>query len=185
MAINRVGLIATLMLVLGGHAMAAETKTAILAGGCFWCLEPPFDKARGVTETQVGYTGGEARTATYEQVGHGDTGHREAIRITYDPTKVTYPELLEIFWNTIDPTDADGQYADRGFHYTTAIYVNSAEERDAAEASKAAWEKKLGKPIPTIIEDAKPFYPAEDYHQEYYKKNSLQYNLYKHGSGRK
>lgn len=164
--------------------MAAEIKTAVFAGGCFWCLEPPFDNASGVTETEVGYTGGAAETATYEQVGQGDTGHREAIRITYDPTTITYPELLEIFWNNIDPLDAGGQYADRGFQYTTAIYFSSDVERDAAEASKAALEKKLGRSVPTVIEAAKPFYPAEDYHQEYYRKNPLRYKLYKHGSGR-
>lgn len=162
----------------------AETKVAIFAGGCFWCLQPPFDKASGVIRTEVGYTGGRIKNPSYEQVSQGDTGHREAIAIHYDPKIIRYPQLLEIFWDNIDSGDAEGQYADRGFQYTTAIYVKDEQERQQAETSKAAREKQSGKKVATVIEDAATFYPAEDYHQEYYKKNSLRYQLYKQGSGR-
>jgi peptide-methionine (S)-S-oxide reductase len=178
----------------GGWAMAqepvrsepdmTETKTAILAGGCFWCLEPPYDNADGVLNTEVGYTGGSVPNPTYEEIGTGKTGHREAIRITYDPEKISYAELLDIFWNTIDVDDAGGQYADRGFQYTTAIYVANEEERQIAEESKAALEKKSGKKVATVIEKAAVFYPAEDYHQDYYQKNPVRYKMYKYGSGR-
>ncbi len=165
--------------------MAETTKTAVFAGGCFWCLEPPFDNAKGVKETIVGYTGGKVKNPTYEQVSTGKTGHREAIEVKYDPAVITYTQLLDIFWNNIDVTDAGGQYADRGSQYTTAVYVQGDEERRQAEESKAALEKKIGKNVATVIEPAAEFYPAEDYHQEYYKKNSLRYQMYKHGSGRK
>lgn len=173
--------------IIGGNAMAADkdTKSVVLAGGCFWCLEPPYDNAKGVKKTTVGYIGGKKETANYDAVGGGDTGHREAIKVEYDPKKISYEEILDIFWNNIDPADAKGQYADRGFQYTTAIYAADETERGLAESSKAAWERKSGKPVATVIEDAKEFYPAEDYHQEYYKKNELRYNLYKASSGRK
>lgn len=163
----------------------AETKTAVFAGGCFWCLEPPFDNTEGVTKTVVGYTGGSAETANYEAVGQKNTGHREAIEVTYDAEKVTYPELLEVFFTNIDPLDESGQYADKGPQYTTAIYYHNDVEKAANEAAIAAWSKKLGKPVATVNEAAKPFYSAEDYHQEYYQKNPLRYNAYKYGSGRK
>jgi peptide-methionine (S)-S-oxide reductase len=173
--------------IIGGYAMAAEkeTKSVVLAGGCFWCLEPPYDNAEGVKKTTVGYIGGKKETANYEAVSEGNTGHREAIKVEYDPKVIAYEALLEIFWKNIDPADAKGQYADRGFQYTTAIYAADETERKLAESSKAGWERKSEKPVATVIEDAKEFYPAEDYHQEYYKKNEVRYNVYKHSSGRK
>ena len=164
-------------------AHAAE-RTAIFAGGCFWCLEPPFDNEPGVTGTVVGYTGGSAEDAVYEKIGTGKTGHREAILVTYDPAKVSYSRLLDVFWSAIDLYDAGGQYADRGSQYTTALYVQDEAERKAAEQSIAALEKQSGKKVVTVIEPAKPFFSAEDYHQDYYKKNPVRYKMYKYGSGR-
>lgn len=163
---------------------AADTKTAIFAGGCFWCIQPGFDALEGVTQTMVGYTGGEASSADYKKVSGGDSGHVEAIRVTYDPTKVSYAQLLERYWETIDPTDAGGQFADRGEQYETVIFYNNDEERKIAENSKEAVAKKLGQTIATRIEPARPFYDAEEYHQKYYEKNSVHYNAYKYGSGR-
>jgi peptide-methionine (S)-S-oxide reductase len=171
------------ILIFGEEAMA-ETKAAIFAGGCFWCLEPPFDNKEGVQKTTVGYTGGSAKTANYEAVGRGDTGHREAIEVTYDAEKVSYSQLLDVFFENIDPLDTYGQYADRGFQYTTAVYYQNEKEKAANEAAIAAWSKKLGQAVVTINEPATSFYPAEEYHQEYYKKNPLRYNAYKYGSGR-
>lgn len=163
----------------------AETKTIVLAGGCFWCLQPPFDNAEGVIKTVVGYAGGTKETAHYEAVGHGNTGHREAIEVTYDDAKITHSELLDIFFNNTDPTDAGGQFVDRGFQYTSALYFHTPEEKAANAAAIEKWEKKLGKKIATVNEPAKAFYAAEDYHQDYYQKNPLRYNAYKYGSGRK
>lgn len=170
----------------GEGTMNQKSETAIFAGGCFWCLQPTFDSTPGVTATVVGYTGGKTESPTYEQVSSGATGHREAIQITFLPDKVSYRELVEIFWTTIDPTQADGQFADIGHHYTTAIYVNSAAQRAAAEESKStlAGSGKFKKPIVTVIEDAAPFYPAEEYHQKYYLKSKMHYQAYKVGSGR-
>jgi methionine-S-sulfoxide reductase len=171
--------------------MAAEStvpttkiETAIFAGGCFWCIEPPFDAAEGVVKTTVGYTGGHVANPTYEQVTRKKTGHYEAIEVAYDPAKTSYEKLLTIFWKNIDPTDAGGQFADRGQSYQTAIFYRNETQKKTAEASKAAVAKKLGQPIPTAIIAASAFYPAEDYHQEYYKKNAVHYNAYKYGSGR-
>ncbi len=169
--------------------MAAEftttnTETAIFAGGCFWCMEPPFDAAEGVVKTTVGYTGGKVENPTYEQVVSKTTGHYEAIEVVYDPARTSYEKLLGIFWENIDPADAGGQFADRGQSYHTAIFYRDEAQKLAAEASKAAVAKKLGQPIATAIIAASAFYPAEDYHQEYYKKNAVHYNAYKYGSGR-
>jgi len=164
-----------------------EREQATFAGGCFWCMEPPFEKLEGVTEVAAGYTGGTEGRPTYEAVSSGTTGHVEAVRITYDPSTVGYEELLETFWRNIDPTQADGQFADIGPQYRTAIFYHTEEQRRLAEASKArlAASGKFDKPIVTEIEPAGPFYPAEDYHQDYYKKNPLRYKLYHTGSGRK
>lgn len=160
-------------------------KTAMFAGGCFWCLQPPFDNLEGVSSVTVGYAGGEERTANYEKVSVGTTGHREVFEVRYDPAKVSYEVLLKTFWENIDPFQADGQFFDRGFQYTTAIYYNDEIEKAAAEESKAEYERKFGKKIATAIEPVVPFYPAEDYHQSYYKKNPLRYGAYSTGSGRK
>lgn len=159
---------------------------AILAGGCFWCMEPPYEKMDGVIEVISGYTGGEEVEPTYEEVAYGRTGHFEAVAVYYDPEKVSYEDIIEAYWKTIDPTQADGQFADRGAHYRTAIFYQNEDERKIAEASK----KKLGEsglfkePIVTFILPAKAFYPAEQYHQDYYQKNSAHYNRYREGSGR-
>lgn len=174
-------------LAFGASAMAdtAGTKTAIFAGGCFWCMQPGFDNTPGVTKTVVGYSGGHVPNPTYEQVVSDTTGHYEAIEVTYDPSKVTYEQLLPIYWENIDPLDAGGQFADRGEHYQTVVFVADDAQRAAAEASKKTIEQKFApKPVATKILPAKPFYAAEDYHQKYYEKNKLRYNMYKHGSGR-
>lgn len=166
-------------------AAPAETKTAIFAGGCFWCMQPGFDTTPGVVKTEVGYSGGHVANPTYEQVISDTTGHYEAIAVTYDPAKVDYAKLLDIYWENIDPLDAGGQFADRGEHYHTVIFVADDTQRAAAEASKKAIEAKFApKPVATKILPAKPFYAAEDYHQKYYEKNKLRYNAYKYGSGR-
>ena len=175
---------ALLGLGLATAAQAADTKTAIFAGGCFWCVESDFDKVEGVLETISGYTGGTLENPTYEKVGHGGTGHHEAVQITYDPAKVSYEQLLTVFWHSVDPTDPGGQFCDRGEPYETGVFVLDEEQHRIAEASKAAAEKELGQPIVTPVEEAKAFYPAEDYHQNYYKENPLRYRYYRWGCGR-
>jgi peptide-methionine (S)-S-oxide reductase len=169
----------------GGGAHAQELKTATFAGGCFWCVEADFDHVPGVVETVSGYTGGTVKDPSYEQVSAGGTGHREAVRIAYDPSRVSYEELLTAFWHSVDPTDAGGQFCDRGESYQTAIFFHDEGQRRAAEASKAAAQEALGgETIVTPIEAAGPFYPAEDYHQGYYEKNPLRYRYYRWGCGR-
>ena len=165
---------------------SGETKTAVFAGGCFWCMQPPFDKAKGVVKTVVGYCGGGEVNPTYEQVSGKKTGHREAIQITYDPAKTSYAELLELFWRQINPTQANGQFADLGLPYKAAIFYASDEEKQLAERSKEALAKtgKFSQPIVTDLLALAPFYPAEDYHQAYYKKNAADYKAYYVGSGR-
>ena len=164
----------------------ANTKKAILAGGCFWCIQTPYDKAKGVVKTIVGYTGGSAEDATYEKVSSHRTKHREAIEITYDPAQISYEQLLDIFWRNIDPTQADGQFYDIGPNYKAAIYYGNDEEKKIAEASKEKLAKsgKFSKPIVTDILPAMPFYPAEEYHQKYYLKQPADYEAYHNGSGR-
>ncbi len=185
MACMRSFLIALMTLMLGASAMAAETKTAIFAGGCFWCMQPGFDNTPGVIKTEVGYSGGHVANPTYEQVISDTTGHYEAIQVTYDPAKVSYDTLLETYWENIDPLDAGGQFADRGEHYHTIIFVADDAQRAAAEASREKVAAKFApQKVATQILPAKPFYPAEDYHQKYYEKNKLRYNAYKYGSGR-
>lgn len=167
-------------------AAVEKTETAIFAGGCFWCMESPFEKINGVKEVISGYTGGHKDNPTYEEVSSGTTGHLEAIQIIYDPQKVSYNDLLSIFWKQIDPTDADGQFVDRGKQYRSAIFYKSKEEKALAEKSKQNLEKskRFSSPIVTEIIAATTFYPAEDYHQDYYKKNPVRYNYYRYGSGR-
>lgn len=165
-------------------ALAQELKTAVFAGGCFWCVESDFDKVPGVVQTMSGYTGGTLANPTYEQVSAGGTGHREAVQVTYDPSRVSYEQLLEAFWHSVDPTDAGGQFCDRGESYTTAVYVADAAQRSAAEASKEGAAAALGKPVATPIVDAGPFYAAEEYHQDYYEKNPLKYRYYRWGCSR-
>ncbi|MDD7911357.1 peptide-methionine (S)-S-oxide reductase MsrA [Pseudovibrio exalbescens] len=165
---------------------SAASQTAIFAGGCFWCVESDFDKLPGVLDTTSGYIGGSVQNPTYQQVTAGGTGHREAVRITYDPERVSYDTLLDVFWHSVDPTDAGGQFCDRGFSYSTAIYATSAEQLRAAQASKQALNAsgKAEGQIVTPIERAAMFYPAEDYHQDYYKKSPIKYKFYRFRCGR-
>jgi peptide-methionine (S)-S-oxide reductase len=176
--------LAALLSVAPAFAQTKDRAEAIFAGGCFWCVEADFDKVPGVTETVSGYTGGMLADPTYEQVSHGGTGHFEAVRIVYDPAKVSYETLLTVFWHSVDPTDPDGQFCDKGDSYRTAIFVNGAEQRRLAETSKAKAEAALGGKIVTPILDAKPFYAAEGYHQNYYRENPLRYKLYRWNCGR-
>jgi len=179
-------LAAMAMAVNAAEPTATETKKAIFAGGCFWCMQPPYDNAKGVVKTVVGYTGGSADDATYEKVSAHRTQHRESIEVTYDPTQITYDQLLDIFWRNINPTQADGQFHDIGLSYQAAIFYGTDEEKKAAEASKEKLAKsgKFVRPIVTEILPAKPFFPAEEYHQKYYLKNRADYDLYHVGSGR-
>ena len=151
---------------LPGIALSAET--AILAGGCFWCVESDFDSVDGVLETTSGFTGGNKRNPTYKQVTSGNTGHLEAVQIAFDPETISYRDLLDQFWRSIDPTDDGGQFCDRGHSYTTAVFVRDEDQRKAAESSKAMAQQALGRMIVTPILDAKEFYAAEEYHQGYY-----------------
>lgn len=155
--------------------------TAIFAGGCFWCMVKPFDSLPGIEKVVSGYTGGHVANPTYEQVCAGDTGHTEAVEITYDPQKMTYERLLQYYWQVTDPTDAMGQFQDRGDQYRPVIYYTSPEQKAAAEKSRQALADsgRFTDPIVTRIEPAKPFYPAENYHQEFYKKNPQRYDLEK------
>lgn len=164
----------------------AETKTAVFAGGCFWCMEKPYDHIDGVISTISGYTGGKTENPTYKQTSTGTTGHYEALQVTYDPVKVSYEKLLDIFWKNIDPFDVKGQFCDKGPQYRAAIFTNDENEIELAKRSKDALQKKLnGKAIVvTEVLPAKQFYPAEEYHQNYYKKNPVRYRYYRYGCGR-
>jgi peptide methionine sulfoxide reductase msrA/msrB len=166
--------------------MSPHAKTAVFAGGCFWCTESDFEKIEGVIEVVSGYTGGSEVNPDYKQVSAGRTGHVEAIRVTYDPARISYQDLLAVFWRHVDPTDPGGQFVDRGPQYRSAIFVAGDEERRLAEASRdrLARSRRFAKPIATDILPLGPFYEAEDYHQDYYKKNPLRYKWYRSGSGR-
>jgi len=163
-----------------------ETQSAVFAGGCFWCTESDFEKVDGVTNVISGYTGGAVANPTYKQVSRGGTGHVEAVRVIYDPAKVTYEKLLEVFWQHVDPTDGGGQFVDRGDQYRSVIFYADEHERALAEASKKnlAANGPFGKPIATEILPLGPFYPAEEYHQDYYKRNPIRYRWYRSRSGR-
>ena len=166
-------------------AMKKQEKV-LFAGGCFWCMEPPFETLEGVIAVESGYTGGKVKNPTYEEVSSGTTGHFEAIQITYDPSKISYSELLDVFWANIDPTNPGGQFTDRGSQYKTAIFYYNEEQKRSAEGSRNKLENsgKFNRPIATQILKAGEFYKAEDYHQDYYKTNPVRYNAYKYGSGR-
>lgn len=161
-------------------------ETATFAGGCFWCTEQAFKEMNGVMAVTSGYTGGSVANPSYEAVSRGTTGHREAIEIVFDPARISFADLLDVFWKSIDPTDKNGQFADKGSQYKTAIYYHSEEQKKLAEASKQALQdlKMFKNPIAVDILPAQKFYPAEEYHQDYYKKNPAQYAAYKKGSGR-
>ncbi len=186
--------LAPLALVAAIGAASAQTApgpkgdiaVATFAGGCFWCMEGPFDKVPGVVSTTSGYTGGKTRNPSYEQVSEGRTGHAEAVQVLFDPTKITYEKLLDVFWHNIDPLAKDKQFCDSGSEYRSAIFVQDAEQRRAAEASKKALETsgRFKQPIQTQIADASQFYDAEDYHQDYYLKNPSKYKFYRWNCGR-
>lgn len=166
--------------------ITSKLKKATFAGGCFWCMQPPFDKLKGVDSSIVGYTGGATENPTYEEVCSGRTGHTESVEIVFDPTVISYKELLDVFWKNIDPFTLNGQFADRGTQYRTAIFYHSEEQKHLAETSKDELQKSIkdAKPIVTEITKASEFYAAEHYHQKYYEKESYRYNMYKQGSGR-
>jgi len=185
------------MVLLGYHQVTGKmekkmqdkpqsTRAAYFAGGCFWCTEADFEKVDGVIEAISGYTGGNVANPTYKQVSEGGTGHVEAVKVVYHPAKVTYEELLEVFWMHVDPTDGEGQFVDRGSQYRSVIFYSNEEEHRLAEASKKrlAASGRFDKPIVTDILPLGPFYPAEDYHQDYYKKNPIRYRYYRSRSGR-
>lgn len=160
--------------------------TAIFAGGCFWCMVKPFDSLPGIEKVVSGFTGGHVPNPSYQEVTTGTTGHTEAVEITFDPALISYDELVSIYWQQTDPTDAFGQFTDRGDSYRPVIFYNSEEQKDIAERSKANLQAsgRFEGPIVTSIEPAEPFYPAEEYHQDFYKKNAAHYNAYSEGSGR-
>lgn len=165
---------------------AVELKTAVFAGGCFWCVESDFDKVDGVVATISGYTGGTVENPTYKQVTYKDTGHYEAVEVTYDPSVVSYDELVSFFFRHIDPTDADGQFCDTGDSYRTAVFVGSLEERAVArdEVTEIDQSGRFDEPIVTEVLDLGTFYLAEDYHQDYYQKNPVKYQYYRTACGR-
>ena len=183
-------LLALLCLTIGSAAYSfADTPAhtvATFAGGAFWCMEPPFDEIDGVISTTTGYTGGSVENPTYKQVSGGRTGHAEAIQIVFDPQRVTYTDLLEIFWRNIDPTNAKGQFCDWGNQFRSEIFYHDAEQQRIASESKARLEeqKPFMEPVVTRVSAAGTFWPAEDYHQDYYKKNPVRYKFYRYGCGR-
>lgn len=174
-------------------AISTEAETSLeglsratFAGGCFWCMEGPFDKLDGVVSTTSGYIGGQTDNPGYQQVSSGSTGHTEAVQIVYDPAQVSYEELLDVFWVNHDPTESDGQFCDKGSQYRPGVFYHDEDQKRAAEASKADVEqaKTFDEPVMTEITLAGTFYPAEDYHQDYYVKNPIRYNMYRFGCGR-
>ncbi len=168
----------------GAQPVPVSTESlAIFAGGCFWCMESEFQDLKGVSDVTSGYAG-EGKKPTYEEVSRGDTGFKEAVAITYDPSIVTYEQLLDIFWSNVDPFDEQGQFCDKGSQYVAAIFTATPEEKNLAEKSLKAVEKKYGRKVATQILPQRNFYEAEDYHQDYYKKSSLRYKLYRNGCGR-
>ncbi|MBI2447662.1 MAG: peptide-methionine (S)-S-oxide reductase MsrA [Candidatus Omnitrophica bacterium] len=182
------GLITLLIMLMLQSVLYPDTKfeKATFAGGCFWCMEAPFEQLEGVIDVTSGYTGGDKENPVYEEVSSGNTGHAEAVQITYDPSKVTYSELLDVFWRQIDPTDESGQFVDKGTQYRTAIFYHNEEQKGLAEKSKEELAKsgRYKKPIVTEIIKASEFYKAEEYHQDFYKKSSMKYKIYRHNSGR-
>jgi peptide-methionine (S)-S-oxide reductase len=173
-----------LMLLAPVSAGAAEKGEAIFAGGCFWCMETAFEGVPGVISAVSGYSGGPKKNPTYEEVGAGLTGHAESVKVTFDPAKITYAKLLDIFWHNIDPLSANGQFCDRGPQYRSAIFWLDEAQKKAAEESKRAVEKKLGKQIATEVVKGGEFWPAEEYHQDFFRKSPVRYQSYRLGCGR-
>jgi peptide-methionine (S)-S-oxide reductase len=174
-------------LTMAGRAQQSEpakTALATFAGGCFWCVEADFDKVAGVVSTNSGYTGGRTANPSYEEVSRGGTGHAEAVEIVYDPVKVSYEKLLDVFWHNIDPLAKDRQFCDHGDQYRSAIFYHDEKQRSLAEASKAAVQARFKQTIATEIKAAGPFYKAEEYHQDYYLKNPIRYKFYRFNCGR-
>jgi peptide-methionine (S)-S-oxide reductase len=163
---------------------AAELATATFAGGCFWCMEKPFDQLPGVVSTTSGYTGGKVENPTYTQVSAGETGHVEAVQVRYAPAQVSYETLLETFWHNVDPLDDLGQFCDKGAQYRAVVFYDNADQQRLAEASKASIAEQFDQPVVTDILPAAPFYNAEDYHQDYYKTRPVRYRVYRFGCGR-
>jgi peptide-methionine (S)-S-oxide reductase len=182
--------IGVLLLFPGSAAHAASqtgtgaTAKATFAGGCFWCMEPPYDKLDGVISTISGYAGGKTKNPTYEEVSRGTTGHTEVVQVTYDPKKITYEKLLDVFWRNIDPLTPNRQFCDTGSQYRSAIFYHDENQKRLAEESKKALGKRFKEPIVTEIVAYTEFYPAEDYHQDYYTKNPLRYKYYRYNCGR-
>ncbi len=184
--IKHLFLISALLLIPSNLFAEAKSEKATFAGGCFWCMEHPFEDLDGVSEVVSGYTGGRKKNPTYEEVSVGATFHYESIQITYDPSKISYLELLELFWRQIDPTDTGGQFVDQGLQYKTAIFYHNEEQKRLAEESKERLDKsgRYDKQIVTEVTEASAFYKAEEYHQDYYKKNPIRYKVYRQGTGR-
>lgn len=186
MKITRLLVLLLLVLPLPGLAKGPGVEKATFAGGCFWCMEPPFDKIDGVISTTSGYAGGQRKNPTYEEVSAGGTGHAEVVQVVYDLRKVSYAQLLEVFWRNIDPLTPNRQFCDSGHQYRSAIYYHNANQKKLAEASKRKLEqsRRFNKPIVTEIAALSAFYPAEEYHQNYYEKNPLRYKFYRFNCGR-
>lgn len=189
--LTSLSLIGLIFSALGVRADAAGQGTgstapakATFAGGCFWCMEPPYDELDGVLSTISGYTGGTKKNPTYEEVSSGRTGHAEVVQITYDPGKITYSKLLEVFWRNIDPLTPNRQFCDGGSQYRSAIFYHDEAQKRLAVESERAVAKRFKESVVTEIVSASAFYPAEDYHQDYYKKNPVRYKIYRYGCGR-
>ena len=180
------GVFFSLFILAASPMTLGEEAEAVFAGGCFWCMEPPFDELEGVTATVSGYSGGHVKNPDYKSVSRGHTGHYEVIKVSYDPTLISYSELLDVFWRNIDPLDDKGQFCDKGSQYLSAIFVANEEERRLARESKQRLEQSEGLPgkIATKILALSRFYPAEEYHQDYYQKNPLRYKYYRYSCGR-
>jgi peptide-methionine (S)-S-oxide reductase len=176
-------LLAAALALLLLSAGPAPRAVATFAGGCFWCMETPFEKIAGVISVASGYTGGTKQHPTYEEVSDGITGHREAVQVVYDPAKVTYARLLDVFWHNVDPSDDTGQFCDHGPQYRSAVFYHDAEQKRLAEQSKAALAKRFGR-VATDVLPASQFWPAEEYHQHYAHKNPVRYHFYRFNCGR-
>jgi methionine-S-sulfoxide reductase len=179
--------IITVLILINSHSLWAELEKAVFAGGCFWCLEAPFEKVEGVDSVMAGYTGGSKKNPTYQEVSSGKSGHIESIQIIFDNKKISYGELLNIFWKNIDPFDGSGQFCDKGEQYQSGLFYLNDQQKKSAEDSLAKLQKEknfLGKQIATFIRPGLDFYPAEEYHQDYYKKNPIRYKFYRFNCGR-
>lgn len=183
MLVKKLALALTLLFLATGAAPPPTRAMTTFAGGCFWCMESPFDKLSGVQSVTAGYTGGDVKNPTYEQVSDGGTGHLESVQVVYDPMRVSYAKLLDVFWHNIDPSDNTGQFCDKGPQYRSAIFYHDAAQKNLAEESKRGVQKRIAN-VATDILPASTFYRAEEYHQHYYKKNPVRYRFYRFNCGR-